>query len=288
MNKTFWSYLLIIGLQIFLSLSCDAKTDSKKIKYEFSDDWFSQHIDAWNSLNQREKFSQRPDFQYLEIGVFEGRSLIWVLENFLTGPRSKATAIDVFYDPTYENRLKKNLERGGFEKRTTILKGKSKEILRKLDKSTFDLIYIDASHKLKDVLYDMMLSWDLLKVGGVLIFDDYRLPGPADGTPKLAIDVFLTAFGGELTLLKKGDQVVVKKEFDSCSEDTCIEIGPYKMWLWVWELVDKKTGKKIPTTEDERKILSKWYYEQSVSYKNKAVTTNPELQALFKKLSLKE
>lgn len=37
----------------------------------------------------------------------------------------------------------------------------------------FDFIYVDGLHLSQDVLYDALLSFDLLKVGGILIFDDY-------------------------------------------------------------------------------------------------------------------
>ena len=37
----------------------------------------------------------------------------------------------------------------------------------------FDLIYIDGSHTAADVLTDAVLAFQLLRVGGVMIFDDY-------------------------------------------------------------------------------------------------------------------
>ncbi|MCZ6464828.1 MAG: class I SAM-dependent methyltransferase [Proteobacteria bacterium] len=36
-----------------------------------------------------------------------------------------------------------------------------------------DFIYIDGCHEAACVLLDAVLSWDLLKVGGTMIFDDY-------------------------------------------------------------------------------------------------------------------
>ena len=38
----------------------------------------------------------------------------------------------------------------------------------------YDYIYIDGSHMPKWVLIDAVLSWDLLKKGGLMIFDDYK------------------------------------------------------------------------------------------------------------------
>jgi predicted O-methyltransferase YrrM len=61
----------------------------------------------------------------------------------------------------------------------------------------FDFIYIDGSHQAPDVLSDAVLGFKLLKVGGVMAFDDYiwqeALPYGKDPLrcPKPAIDAFV-------------------------------------------------------------------------------------------------
>ena len=61
----------------------------------------------------------------------------------------------------------------------------------------FDFIYIDGSHQAPDVLSDAVLGFKLLKVGGVMAFDDYiwqeTLPYGKDylRCPKPAIDAFV-------------------------------------------------------------------------------------------------
>lgn len=42
---------------------------------------------------------------------------------------------------------------------------------------TYDLIYIDGSHKYENVKPDLFNSWDALNSGGLLIADDYVHPG---------------------------------------------------------------------------------------------------------------
>ena len=44
------------------------------------------------------EFKGRPELTYLEVGVFEGKSVVWMLENILTDPSSKVTAVDIFPD----------------------------------------------------------------------------------------------------------------------------------------------------------------------------------------------
>jgi len=60
----------------------------------------------------------------------------------------------------------------------------------------FDCIYIDADHRAAGVLEDAVLSWRLLKGGGIMILDDYgwNLYENPFKCPKRGIDAFLDAF----------------------------------------------------------------------------------------------
>lgn len=39
---------------------------------------------------------------------------------------------------------------------------------------SFDLVYVDGSHMCADVLFDALLAFELLRPGGVIVFDDYE------------------------------------------------------------------------------------------------------------------
>ena len=71
----------------------------------------------------------------------------------------------------------------------------------------FDLIYIDGSHQAPDVLSDAVQGVNLLKIEGVMIFDDYlwqeRLTGGVDlvRCPKPAIDAFVNIFCRKVRVL---------------------------------------------------------------------------------------
>jgi predicted O-methyltransferase YrrM len=62
----------------------------------------------------------------------------------------------------------------------------------------FDMVYIDGSHETPDVLADAVLAYQLLRIGGLMIFDDYVWGAGASTepllTPKLAIDSFLNCY----------------------------------------------------------------------------------------------
>lgn len=180
-------------------------------EYKFSTDWFTAKIPFWKKTLA--DFKGRPDISYLEIGVFEGNSAIWVLENILTHPTSKMTCIDTFPEDLHE-RFLANLELSGAKEKATVIKGPSQIELRYLPLNSFDIVYIDGSHIAKDVLTDGVLSWGLLKKGGIMIFDDYRWKEdtlPAELRPQMAIDAFIKSFKDELEMISHSYQVIVKK-----------------------------------------------------------------------------
>jgi hypothetical protein len=47
--------------------------------------------------------------------------------------------------------------------------------LRLLPLNFYDFVYIDGSHLASDVLEDAVLSWAVVQVGDMIIFDDYDL-----------------------------------------------------------------------------------------------------------------
>ena len=141
---------------------------------------------------------------------------MWMLENILTHPSSCMTVIDPFFTRLgrdIESAFSANLQQSGGADRTTVIKGFSQEELRELPAQFYDIIYVDGSHSADDVLEDAVLSWRLLKDGGLLIFDDYELPilvSPRD-RPKPAITAFVRCYRRELKVIHRDFQVVVQK-----------------------------------------------------------------------------
>jgi predicted O-methyltransferase YrrM len=138
----------------------------------------------------------------LEIGTFEGTGLVEMLKIV---PGSTATVID-FWENYYETdnllkvktivNYKTNTESNFYENtkifkdRIKVLKGKSNEMLLTLNEK-FDFIYIDGSHKCMDVYFDAIIAYELLKIGGIIAFDDYRFnKGDILNSPYEAIEYF--------------------------------------------------------------------------------------------------
>jgi SAM-dependent methyltransferase len=185
---------------------------------QYSTDWFSEHIANWSTWLS--PYKDKPDLQFLEIGSYEGRSSRWLLENILTHPTSRLYCIDLF-DTFYEwlspirERFNQNIQ--PYQAKVSVYVRASQEALRAdttlFCPNFFDFIYIDGSHESCDVLEDAVLSFRILKEGGILIFDDYELEMYEDPkrNPKPAIDAWLNCFEGQYELLHKDWQVCVRK-----------------------------------------------------------------------------
>ena len=153
---------------------------------------------------------------YLEVGVCEGWSADWWLANTLKCSSSRYVGIDSWVDwdrhgvtgEEVRNSASKRLEKYG--DRVELISGWSMEELPKLKPESFDLIYIDGNHDLVPVLMDSVLSWRLLKVGGVLLWDDYgqRSRGRQ---PKKAVQGFLSALSGRYDVLFENWQMAIVK-----------------------------------------------------------------------------
>ena len=140
----------------------------------FTGDWFSGYIPAWIDTF---KAYGKPE-RVLEIGSFEGRSACWILEH----TNAHVTCVDTWEgsdehtdtdkDGLFE-RFTENIHQ--WKDRVTTLRGESGVMLRTLPcEEQYDFIYIDGSHRARDVLEDAVLAWRLLKPSGVLIFDDFN------------------------------------------------------------------------------------------------------------------
>lgn len=156
-----------------------------KKKYRFTKNMFRQRTQLF--MQAMGKYRGKPDVHYLEIGVHEGRALLWVLENILTHPSSTLTGVDLFDagtdkfkpvqsygDPTdFRRTFFDNIKISGHRKRIYSYIGYSQVELKKLQSNAYDIIYIDGCHTLECVQEDAKQSWRLLKEGGRIIFDDY-------------------------------------------------------------------------------------------------------------------
>lgn len=190
--------------------------------YEFTKDWFAWAPEVWKQLIPH--LPGRKSF--LEIGSFEGRSTVWIVENMMEGD-GNITCIDTWEGGEEhtsddidgaEALFLHNMQVLQTKKACglSVRKGKSVDELAGCIASgdAYDFIYIDGSHIAKDVLTDACMAWPMLKPKGLMVFDDYMWGNPRDilHRPKPAIDAFCNIFAEEAEIVHVGYQLVVRKK----------------------------------------------------------------------------
>jgi glycosyltransferase involved in cell wall biosynthesis/predicted O-methyltransferase YrrM len=209
-----------------------ATPDTGTGEYEFTSDWFSGSIPVWEPL-----LAGLKPARILEIGSFEGRSTCYLIETCSRTKHIQIYCVDTWeggieHDknamPEVERRFDHNVaiakRRASHGAVVNKLKKKSVTALAEILSSNeppFDLIYIDGSHEASDVLTDSIIGFQLLRVGGVMIFDDYlwcQPPASEQDTlnlPKAAIDSFINLFQRKLRVISGLPiyQLYVEKRF---------------------------------------------------------------------------
>ncbi len=193
--------------------------DIKNLKeYKFTRHWFRRRNMQTFIDKVHPMFAGKP-IVYLELGVFEGMSMVWVLQHILTHSQSRAVGIDpwlmsekfshedmqsvksrahlnVVTQTAHPNRA---FSADGFPKEL-LIQANSAEILRRMvrksgfggiSKSTVDLSLVDGNHNALAVWDDARLVLQLLKPGGVMMFDDVENDVPKKDHVKEGVELFL-------------------------------------------------------------------------------------------------
>ncbi len=283
-------FISILG--IGLALGCvEPQPPEKSEPYEFTYDWFTSAVPVWTRILA--PFAGRPETHYLEVGVFEGRSAIWMLNNILTHPTSTITGIDLFPGDLRERYLA-NLQLSGAVEKAITITGRSQVELRNLKPDSYDIIYIDGGHTADMVLADAVLCWDLLKVGGLLIFDDYqwkREEYPAEVRPGVSIEAFITAYRNFLELVHLDYQAIVrKKQGPDLADPYLTVLGAYHYAWEDRELRRRDNGERVDLSDSEKELLEDLMrsrpFGETAFVAGPAQALDNELRALVHRLDL--
>jgi len=166
----------------------------------------------------KEVFDKKPK-SFLEIGVFHGVTARNVCELLyqIHGIDFKYVGLDLFEksdenkfevipSTNFKNPFKKfyhqyimrqdpysieavsNLLKK-FKDQVHLIKGNSNQVVKKMDMSKIDFVFLDGGHEYNTVVNDLNSCIDVLKFNGSILCDDYNL-GSAPGVKK-AIDEFV-------------------------------------------------------------------------------------------------
>jgi predicted O-methyltransferase YrrM len=179
----------------------------------FSTDYFSHAIPAWQEFFRSLRWDANAPKIVIEIGCYEGRSTLWILDNLLAHPESRIHCIDIFV-PTPTNAHPREAFLANVAEhrdKVRLLEEKSFAALTRLygEGVRADFVYVDGSHQAHDVLGDLVLAFALLRVGGLMVCDDYLWSWEPKGTedvlhsPKIAIDAFTTIFRRRIDIIQR-------------------------------------------------------------------------------------
>lgn len=190
-------------------------------KYIFTEDWFSINIPTWETLLSRFRGLA---VNALEIGSYQGRSAVWLLENILTHNDSTLTCVDTFEGSAeHTNEQKSHIWNlfqhnvlNNFGSKVRVLRGMSGKVVRAIDpQEVYDIVYIDGAHYSANAMEDAVLTFPLLKKGGIMIFDDYRGGNPGEmempHNAHTGINGFLAAYSPFIRVVYTGYQVFIEK-----------------------------------------------------------------------------
>lgn len=168
---------------------------------------------------------------FIEVGCFEGVTTCWVADTIsLHNKNSKIYAIDPHTTLNNNHAFDFDLIKNTFLYNKNLCMGNilyvnkySHEGLIDLiiQKEVAELIFIDGDHTSAAVLEDMILSWRLLPVGGVMLCDDsvgWKLIEsngncPVQLSPRMGIEMFIQSNWHKIELIPLPDsfQTAFKK-----------------------------------------------------------------------------
>lgn len=200
--------------------------------YRFTETWFTE--DGLSSITELDR---QGELHFLEIGSFEGKSTVWYMDRFLSHPNSTITCIEPWYnygegidslnsygsenshwkfaETNVKDRFFHNIDEQGEKDKAIIYQGLSDVVLPRLiaQEKKYDLIFVDGNHVAPYVLMDACMSWPLLKVGGYMVFDDYRwgLEKSVTLRPRKSIDSFVEIFGDYIEDVYTNDRKIIRR-----------------------------------------------------------------------------
>ena len=135
--------------------------------------------------------THKNDFKYIGLDLFveneENKNEV-IPNNTFNNPLKKIYFKYIKKQDPYSLEAVKDLLKK-FENNVHLIQGNSNKVLKKIDMSKIDYVFLDGGHEYNTVKNDLDNCIDVIKKGGSVLCDDYNL-GSAPGV-KRAIDEFV-------------------------------------------------------------------------------------------------
>lgn len=199
-----------------------------KDKLSLDTDWFTGNVPTWLRFFEAEGLYAKRELNCLEIGSWQGLSAYFLLSQL---GNARLTCVDTWEGADEHkagggegSRALSRIEQS-FDANMGVFGGRVEKYKRtsfsffadNFKPSIYDLIYVDGSHHSDDVIVDAIKCFEMLKVGGVLVFDDYfwRYYDNVLDNPAGAINMFLRLKKSQLKIIGFDYQLVIRKTADS-------------------------------------------------------------------------
>jgi predicted O-methyltransferase YrrM len=192
-----------------------------KEKLRISNDWFTKNIPFWLSVMD-EYALRNKELKALEIGSWEGLSSHFILSSLA---KAHLTCVDTWEGADEQkvgtsketlSQIEKNFDENlmPYIERLEKYKGTSFSFfLNNTNCCVYDFIYVDGSHHCDDVMIDAVKCFEMLKIGGIMVFDDYLWQHytKAADNPATAINLFLRLKKNSYRIIQVNYQVTIMK-----------------------------------------------------------------------------
>ncbi len=196
-------------------------------KLHLDSNWYSGNYYYWLKIFNDFGYYEKKNLQILEIGSWEGLTSFFILHKL---PSSNLTCVDTWGGSDEQNastietdevllRTEMNFDYNlnQFGSRLTKVKQDSQAFFNNYRrKNYFDLIFVDGSHHCDDVIVDGIKAFEQLKIGGLLIFDDYfwRFYKNDFDNPASAINNLLNSKSKSYKIIAVYEQIIIQKLSD--------------------------------------------------------------------------
>lgn len=173
--------------------------------------WVAEYLPYWNSklLKQVNKWSHKDPIKFLQIGVFEGLSLIYLTKHIFAGHNLEITVIDDFSTEPYFN-TEETFRENTADMNVRVIKKQSHPALLELINAgeKFDFVYCSGSRKPSVCYVDFALLSMVISEHGMILLDTYDAYSSYEGeiSPTVARSAFMGSFARFSYVKKIGSQ----------------------------------------------------------------------------------